>query len=174
MGARAFFAEHWEKKPLHLPDDRGARRALLTHAELFEALGAAGGVPEGLVSFPEQVGTTAADLLADAAALRAYADAGHPLVWNRAHGVAAGVDALTALLGEALGAHVWPNIYATGTAGTPFDVHFDAHEVIAIQCEGQKEWSISAVRVDRPLSAAEMEAAVAAALRARRDEAAAR
>ena len=174
MGARAFFAEHWEKKPLHLTGEGGARRALLTNAALLEALGGVDGVPEGLVSFPEQIGTTAADLLADAERLRAYLEAGHPLVWNRARGVAAGVDALAALLGKALGAHVWPNIYATGTAGTPFDVHFDAHEVIAIQCEGEKEWSISEVRVDRPIDAAEMESAVRAALRTRRDEAAAR
>ena len=113
-------------------------------------------------------------LLADAGRLGAYLEAGHPLVWNRARGVSAEVDALAAALGEALGAHVWPNVYATGTAGTPLDVHFDSHEVIAVQCVGHMEWTISAVRGDRPLDCAEMEPAVAAAQRGRRDEAAAR
>jgi lysine-specific demethylase/histidyl-hydroxylase NO66 len=173
LGAAAFFAEHYERRPLHLPGTGGAR-VVLTHGELYAALAAEGRAPDGLVCFPEHVGATADELVADPDLLRAYLDAGHPLVWNRARGVAPGVDALSALLAEAFGAHVWPNVYATGPAGTPFDLHFDAHEVIAIQCEGDKSWWISEVRVDRPLDVAEMEAAVAAALSARRDEAAAR
>jgi ribosomal protein L16 Arg81 hydroxylase len=75
-------------------------------------------------------------------------------------------------LANALGAHVWPNVYATGVAGTPFDMHFDAHEVIAIHCAGEKTWDISRVRVDRPLEAPEMQPAIRSALRARSDEAA--
>jgi hypothetical protein len=188
IGAAAFFADHYEKQPLCLTDD-GARGALhdgavsgprrsseplLTHDALLAALAGVEHVPEGLLLFPEHVGASTADLVGDPVRLRAYLDAGCPLVWNRARGVAPAVDALTALLAETLGAHVWPNIYATGTAGTPFDMHFDTHEVLAIQCEGEKEWSISAVRENRPLDAAELEAAVSAALRLRRDEAAAR
>ncbi len=92
-------------------------------------------------------------------------------MWNRARGVSPAIDALAEALSETFGAHVWPNIYATGPAGTPFEMHFDCHEVLAFHVEGEKTWQISAVRVDRPLDAAEMEPAVAAALRARRDEA---
>ena len=29
-------------------------------------------------------------------------------------------------------------------------MHFDAHEVIAVHCEGAKEWTLSEVRADRP------------------------
>lgn len=171
LGAAAFFAEHYERRPLHLAGRGGARGALLTHRQLLDALAAEPEVPEGLVCFPEHVGATAEALARDPVLLGAYLDAGHPLVWNRARGVSPAIDALGALLGDAFGAHVWPNVYATGGAGTPFDVHFDAHEVIALQCEGDKEWRISEVRVDRPLDASEMEPAVKAALRARRDEA---
>ncbi len=179
LGAGRFFAEHYEKRPLHLAGSGTLPRALLTHEGLLRAIegaarGGRGAVPEGLVLFAEQTGTTAAELVADEAAMRAYLEAGHPLVWNRARGMSPAVDALAALLAEAFGARVWPNVYATGTAGTPFDVHFDAHEVIAIQCEGEKGWWLSEVRVDRPLDAPEMEAAIEAALRLRRDEAAAR
>ena len=171
VGAAAFFADWYEKRPLHLPAGGGARRAVLSHEELLGAIAERGGVPDGLVCFPEHVGATAEALVGDPARLGAYLAEGHPLVWNRAHGVAPRVDAVTALLAGAFGAHVWPNVYATGAAGTPFDVHFDAHEVIALQCEGDKGWTISEVRVDRPLDAAEMGPAVQAALRARRDEA---
>ncbi len=173
LGADRFFAERFEKHPLHLVAPR-PRPPLLTHAELLDALSRSGGCPAGVVVFPEHGGTTREALFTDPARMAAYLDEGHPLVWNRARGVSERVDAMTELLSEELGAHVWPNVYATGTAGTPFDMHFDAHEVIAVQCEGEKDWQISEVRVDRPLDADEMEPAVGAALVGRRDEAASR
>jgi ribosomal protein L16 Arg81 hydroxylase len=174
-----FLERYYEKEPVHL---RAPRRSVshvsrppLTHEALLAALAALPEPPEGLVAFPDHAGVSdTRALLADPASLGAYLAAGHPIVWNRARGVSPAVDALAAALAEALGAHVWPNVYATGAAGTPFDVHFDSHEVIAVHCEGQKEWTVSAVRVDRPIDAAEMEPAVLAAQRERRDEAAAR
>jgi bifunctional lysine-specific demethylase and histidyl-hydroxylase NO66 len=169
----AFFERHWEREPLHLPRERAAP-PLLTSEALLAALAERPEPTEGLMVFPERIDADARALVRDPGLLGAYLEAGHPLVWNRARGVSAEVDALAATLGEALGAHVWPNVYATGTAGTPLDMHFDAHEVVAIHCEGSKEWVISAVRVDRPLDAVEMEPAVRAALVDRRAEAAAR
>jgi hypothetical protein len=171
-----FFDRHYEREPLHARAAAAPASPLLTHDALHDALLALPAVPEGLMAFPEHLDPDLqiAALLADPALLRAYLAAGHPLVWNRARGVSPAIDALAAALSDAFGAHVWPNIYATGDAGTPFEMHFDAHEVLAVHCAGEKIWQISAVRVDRPLDAAEMEPAVAAALRARRDEAAAR
>ncbi len=161
------------RSPVH---GSAPERPLLTHDALLDALLAQPAPPNGLMAFPEHLDPDLgiAALLADPARLRAYVDAGHPLVWNRAHGVSPAIDALTVALSEAFGAQVWPNVYATGFAGTPFEMHFDCHEVLAVHCEGEKTWHISEVRVDRPLDAAEMEPAVAAALRARRDEACAR
>lgn len=173
FGAATFFAEYYEKKHLHLIAERGERGGLLSHDELLRALIEAPEAPEGLVCFPEQIGTTRTELLANASVLTEYLDAGHPLVWNRARGISARIDALSALLADAFGGHVWPNVYATGFAGTPFDMHFDAHEVIAIHCAGEKTWDISRVRVDRPIEAVEMAPSIEHALRARRDDAAA-
>ncbi len=168
-----FFARYYEREPLHVRPGAAPETPLLTHDALVDALLAQPAAPEGLMAFPEHLEPelTIAALLADPARLRAYLDAGHPLVWNRARGVAPAIDALAATLSEAFGAHVWPNVYATGAAGTPFAMHFDAHEVLAVHIEGEKIWQISAVRVDRPLDAAEMEPAVTAALHARREEA---
>lgn len=173
----AFFAHHWERAPLHLPAAGRRAAPLLTHEALLAALLAAPAPPPGVQVFLEHFEggpSTLAGLLGDPARLAAYLEAGHPLVWNRARGVFPAVDALAGALAEALGAHVWPNVYATGAAGTPFDVHFDSHEVLAVHCEGVKDWTLSAVRIDRPLDVAAMDAAVRAALVARRDEAAAR
>ncbi|MEP7124154.1 MAG: cupin domain-containing protein [Byssovorax sp.] len=175
-----FFDRHYEREPLHARAVAAPSSPLLTHDALLDALLAQPTPPDGVMAFPEHLALDLdphldlAALLADRALLRAYVDAGHPLVWNRARGVAPAIDALAAALSDTFGAHVWPNIYATGSAGTPFEMHFDAHEVLAVHVEGEKTWQISAVRVDRPLDAAEMEPAVAAALRARRDEARAR
>jgi hypothetical protein len=177
LGVAAFFERYYERAPVHLraPSPTNAP-SLLTHDALLAELLAQPAPPVGLMAFPEHLDPAldSAALLADPSRLRAYVDAGHPLVWNRAHGVSPAVDALTAALSDAFGAHVWPNVYATGEAGTPFAMHFDCHEVLAVHCEGEKTWHISEVRVDRPLDAAEMEPAVAAALHARHDEACAR
>lgn len=175
LGAARFFSEHWERSPAHLCDDARRDLALLSHADFVDALVARGPSPDVMV-FPEhfEADLAAGALLGDRARLDAYLAAGHPVVWNRARGVWPSVDALTAALADALGAHVWPNVYATGTAGTAFDTHFDSHEVIAVQCEGAKRWTISAVRVNRPLDASAMESTVAHELRARRDDAEAR
>lgn len=176
-----FFDRYYEREPVHVRAVSAPALPLLTQRALLDALLAQPAPPAGLMAFPEHLerdgagegapARSVAALLADPALLHAYVDAGHPLVWNRARGVSPAIDALAEALSEAFGAHVWPNIYATGPAGTPFEMHFDCHEVLAFHCEGEKTWQISAVRVDRPLDAAEMEPAVAAALRARRDEA---
>lgn len=168
-----FFAEHWERSHLHIAGEASRGRALLTHAQFIETLNGYGRVPERFVAFPEHfdLSLDTAKLIRDPALLGAYLDAGHPLVWNGARGVWPAVDALTGALADALGAHVWPNVYATGTAGTPFDAHFDAHEVFAVQCDGEKLWWISEVRVNRPLDVSGMERAIAFELRSRRDEA---
>jgi bifunctional lysine-specific demethylase and histidyl-hydroxylase NO66 len=172
LDPRTFFERHYEKEPAHL---HAGVAALLTEDALLAALAGRREPPGGLVVFPEHAGAPdIAALLDDAGRLRAYLDEGHPVVWNRARGLWPAVDAVAAALAEAFGARVWPNVYATGVAGTPFGVHFDSHEVLAVQCEGHKEWTVSEVRVDRPLDAAEMEPAVAAAQRGRCDEAARR
>jgi lysine-specific demethylase/histidyl-hydroxylase NO66 len=171
-----FFDRYYEREPLHVRAVTAPALPLLTHDALLAALLAQPTPPEGLMAFPEHLDPAldVAALLADPALLHAYVDAGHPLVWNRARGVSPAIDALAAALSDTFGAQVWPNVYATGAAGTPFEMHFDAHEVLAVHCAGEKTWQISAVRVDRPLDAAEMAPSVAAVLRARRDEALAR
>jgi hypothetical protein len=176
LDAATFFDRYYEREPLHVQAAAAPAVPLLTHEALLAALLAQATPPEGLMAFPEHLDRDLeiAALLADPALLHAYVDAGHPIVWNRARGVSPAIDALAAALSDTFGAQVWPNVYATGAAGTPFEMHFDAHEVLAVHCAGEKTWQISAVRVDRPLDAAEMEPSLAAALAARRDEAIAR
>ena len=105
------------------------------------------------------------------AVVREYVDHGFPIVWNAARGATPALDALVDEVARAFGAHAWPNIYATGGSATPLDFHFDAHEVLALQCEGQKEWRISKLRVDRPLDLPALMPRIRETLAAQRAEA---
>ncbi len=107
----------------------------------------------------------------DEAAIQACLEAGQPIVWNAARGASPALDSLTAELAEALGAHVWPNVYATGSAVKPLQPHFDAHDVLAIQCEGAKEWMVSKVRRNCPLDVPALKPTMRRALEERRAEA---
>jgi hypothetical protein len=107
----------------------------------------------------------------DEAAIQAYLEAGQPIVWNAARGASAALDSLTAEITEALDAHVWANVYSTGSAMKPFQVHFDAHDVLAVQCEGAKEWMVSKVRLNCPLDVPALAPTIRRALEERRAEA---
>lgn len=152
MSVATFLARHYERRWLHVRAD-GARAPLVTLAAVCDAAVADGGRTGAAEVFPTHFeggrfeGRT---IVADGGALAAYLAAGHPLVWSRARRVFPAVDALGEAMARVLGARVWPNVYVTGTAGTPFEMHFDAHEVIAVHCEGAKEWTVSDVRADRP------------------------
>lgn len=156
LGESAFFSDHYEKRHLHLRGSVDARAALLSWDEFRRALLDPTRSSRGLICFPEQIGVTHEQLFGDEAVLDRYLDAGHPIVWNRARAISPRIGEVCRMLAETLGAHVWPNVYATGEAGTPFEMHFDAHEVIAIHCAGTKTWDISKLRVNRPIEAIEM------------------
>lgn len=167
VGASSFFSEYYEKKHLHLRGTAGAREALLSWEELRRALSSPSHSRAGLLCFPEQMGVTHEELLTNEKVFQGYVDAGHPLVWNRARDLSPRIGEVCRMLATTLGAHVWPNVYATGDAGTPFEMHFDAHEVIAIHCAGQKTWDISKIRVNRPIEAVEMAPAITEEIRRR-------
>jgi len=170
-----FFARYYEQRPLVVSAARGEAAALLSHDDLVDAL-SEHRPHDQVLAFPSRLrdGMDVRDLLSDRGALTAYFDAGHPLVWNGARGAAAAIDFLSDALAEAFGGNAWPNIYSTGDGGGPFQVHFDCHEVLAMQCQGQKRWQISSVRVDRPLHLDDVQSGVDAAMKAHADEATAR
>jgi ribosomal protein L16 Arg81 hydroxylase len=170
-----FFERYYQKRPLVLSAPDRGEASLLSLDQLVDAL-AEHRPHEQVLAFPERsrVGSTVRELLADREALTDYLDAGHPLVWNGARGVCDSIDYLADALSEAFGGNVWPNIYSTGAGGGPFKVHFDCHEIIALQCQGRKRWQISEVRVDGPLHLDDLKSSVDAAMKAHAEEAATR
>lgn len=112
-----------------------------------------------------------AEALEDESALAAYLAEGKPIIWNAARGASPALDELTTELAQAFRAHVWANVYATGAAVKPFEPHFDAHDVLAVQCEGAKEWTVSKVRLNCPLDVPVLKPMIRRALDENRAEA---
>lgn len=162
-----FLGDYYDRRPVHLPGDAARARDLLTR-ESLERLLRHGGQHGPVFSFPSSFEGATDDPVA------AYLDAGYPIVINAARGASREIQRICTDLGVALQANVWPNVYATGTAGAPLNMHFDAHDVLVVQCEGEKEWRISSLRADRPVDVPEMQAAVNEAIAATREQAFAR
>ena len=169
LTADEFFRDYWEKRPVHLRGAPERGTSLLSSQELMAALVENPVLPGRLFLSPQGWGEAQPDLQRltrdeRAARLQAYFDNGYPLMWNSARAASAPVARACAELAQALQANVWPNVDATSASGTPFDFHFDAHEVLAVQCAGRKTWQISHLRADRPLEEEEMGPVVAQAL----------
>ena len=156
-----FLGEYFDRRPVHLPGPPERSRGLLTQDRVARLLRDAGDVR--VTSFP--VAVEGEDPVA------AYLDAGYPVILNAARNASPEIERICKDLGAALQAHVWPNVYATGTAGAPLNIHFDLHDVLIVQCEGEKDWQISSLRADRPLDVPEMQGAFDNAIEAMREQA---
>jgi ribosomal protein L16 Arg81 hydroxylase len=163
LGLREFVEEYPGRRPLLLRGRPESAAALISLERVVEAVaGPEAEMGRLLVSDAN---------LSGAADVWRYVESGQPIVWNGVRGATPALDALTDELVEAFGASVWANVYSTGTAAKPFDVHFDAHDVLAVQCEGAKEWFVSQVRVNCPLDVPALAPTMQRALSERREEA---
>ena len=157
-----FLSTYYQRAPLVAPGDPARGVGLVSRERVIEAAAAGPGARRGSIlmqahRLPPEFQTPAifagntVRAALPVAVVQDYVERGYPVVWNAARGASPALDALVDGLAREMGAHTWPNIYMTGGSATPLDFHFDAHEVLAIQCEGRKEWRVSKVRVDRPL-----------------------
>lgn len=160
-----FLGDYYDQRPVQLPGEAARVRDLLTHERLSALLRQSDQAGARVISFPFSAGAASEDPVGD------YMDAGYPVILNAARGATPEIDRICADLGAALQAHVWPNVYATGTAGAPLSMHFDLHDVLVVQCEGEKEWRISSLRANRPLDVEAMRATCNAAVEEAREQA---
>lgn len=175
----AFLAEYFDRQPALLRGEAERGHGLLSHEGMIAALAADATAYRRLYLATEawtggDLGPPAWEALAPdrrRERLERYLAAGYPLIWNGARSVSPAVARTCRALSELFQAHVWPNVYATGGAGTPLKMHFDPHEVFAVQCHGRKTWTLSRARAHAPLQHREMAAAVAAAVAQGRGEA---
>jgi hypothetical protein len=176
-----FFGDYFGKKPAVVRGCPERAQELISLRRVVEMVVCKEHHPAGKVLArsehfaPDALRATAVRTEADvedwSAIVWAYLEGGHPLVWNGARGTTPALDELSDALAGAFGAHVWANLYATGAAGTPLDMHFDAHDVLAVQCEGAKEWQISKVRINCPLDVPALASTIRQALELRGEQA---
>lgn len=160
-----FLGDYYDRQPVHLPGAPERSRGLLTQDRLAHLLRDGDKASGTVISFPSPVEGATEDPVG------AYLDGGYPVILNAPRGASPEIDRICSDLGRALQAHVWPNVYATGTAGAPLNIHFDLHDVLVVQCEGEKEWRISSLRADRPLDVPEMRGTFDDAVEAMREQA---
>jgi ribosomal protein L16 Arg81 hydroxylase len=163
LGLLDFIDRYLGKRPLLVRGRPEQGRELISLERVVVALSAPGAAAGRLL---------VADAgLSGATSVWRYIESGHAIVWNGARGATPELDALTAELAAAFRGSVWANVYSTGVGAKPFDVHFDCHDVLAVQCEGAKEWFVSKVRVNCPLDVPALAPTIRRALRERRGEA---
>jgi hypothetical protein len=153
-----FFAEYWEKRPLHIRrPDAGHYDSLLTRSAL-ETVIASGGVrfpgiqltrdgryiPPDAFTHNVQVGRESLagvpDLARVSALYRAGATISMPffhLAWKPLADLAAAIEA-------ELDHPVQTNVYVTPGGCQGFTPHYDTHEVFVLQIAGHKRWRVHA------------------------------
>jgi ribosomal protein L16 Arg81 hydroxylase len=165
MPPARFFAEYYDRQPLHLQGQpgkfasvlswRGINRLLnMTHIWSSHSLQL---MMDGVGVPPEQycVRSTGRDgapvLQPDAAKLRGWVEKGASLVMNDVDSLSPGLAAVSeALEGAGLG-KAQANVYVSFQSHKAFPAHYDTHDVWAVQVEGEKTWNIWEGRADNPL-----------------------
>jgi ribosomal protein L16 Arg81 hydroxylase len=158
MTGEAFFADYWERRPLHIR--RGAAGfydSLLTRADLEGAIASAGlrypavqltqggrYIPPEAFTQNVKVGRDSLAGVLDPARLTALYRGGATLsapffhlAWRPLADLAAGIEA-------EFDHPVHTNLYLTPGGCAGFTPHYDTHEVFVLQIAGQKHWKVNA------------------------------
>ncbi len=165
LAPERFLAEHWGRKPVHIPAPAGSNRAgVIGWARLNQLLGirthwgpehiklllnSAPVAPEFYMD--EVPGRGGTRQLADPAKVEMFLAMGASLVADAVEEVAPEIRALTDALAERFAARVEANLYCSFQGVQAFASHCDLHEVFAIHCVGEKRWRIYANRAENPL-----------------------
>ena len=89
---------------------------------------------------------------ADARKVRALAGLGASIVTNAVHKISPEIGAIAQLLGREFAAHCVANAYCSFKGIQAFSTHFDLHDVLALQVEGEKLWHVYEARADNPVN----------------------
>jgi len=146
MTPESFFEAYWEKKPLHL-----SRNAPDRHASLFS-----------LEALDELLGFSRTNTNVRTAW---QGHSNSPVIWEGAHKTSIcemydfyyqgqtivvrnihkrwpAIGKLCNAIACTLGCRVGTHLYATPEASQGFGIHWDDHDIFALQIEGEKEWCL--------------------------------
>lgn len=165
VSAGRFLAEHWQRRPLLSPGDDPDRFAGLVRLDdvdfLVTTLSSLEGGwimlskdgvprPNYTVRGPEQ--------LADLAAVHAAYDDGYTIIltmlqrrWPAVGRLCRDLEGDLTQRGVLLARRVAANLYLTPPGSRGFDPHYDEHDVVVLQLEGEKLWRVHGSDQPRPI-----------------------
>jgi ribosomal protein L16 Arg81 hydroxylase len=160
-----FFAEHYDRQPLHLQGGAAKFASVLswrqinrlldqTHVWSSQSLKL---VMDGNAVPPEQYCTRATSrdnapvMQPDARLVGQWVGRGASVVMNDVDSLTPGLAAVSDALEEAGLGKAQGNVYISWQSHKAFPSHFDTHDVWAVQVEGEKTWNIWEGRAEWPI-----------------------
>jgi len=160
-----FFAEHYERAPLHLVRDRADHYDRIFSVDELERVlygnevGASSlvlyqdGLPtrrESFVRRNQKKGESARDVI-DADRISALFANGCSIVFDSVQDHSDSMSRLLRELQAALKHRVNANVYMTPPGSQGFTAHYDTHDTYVMQIAGSKRWTVYGSPVDLPL-----------------------
>ena len=159
-----FHADYDDRKPLHIPAAPGAAKQTLLDWDRFNALldqtsiwtaqslkvlynGQR--VPPPRYCHDAATGSGTANRPSPAK-VKVLLAQGASLVLDEVQDLVPSIRALTPALGRTFAGQISANLYCSFGGVQAFGTHFDLHHVFAIQCEGEKVWTLYSNRADAP------------------------
>ncbi len=157
VGTARFLSEYWTKKPLYLKGEKGRFERLFSWADLNQIL--AWHPPpqpqlrlfqEGvMVDLRRYIDGPVGNLRLNPGGLMAILAQGATMIMDGVQEVSPAIHDLTASFEETLSSTCAANLYAGWRTQKGFNVHWDPHEVFALQLAGRKRWQVFApTRID--------------------------
>lgn len=157
IGTDRFLSEYWTKKPLYLKGEKGRFEQVFSWADLSRIL-TWHPPPQpqlrifqegGMVDLRRYIDGPVGNLRLNPGGLMALLAQGATMVMDGVQDVAPSVLDLTSSFEDALSCPCAANLYAGWRTQKGFNVHWDAHEVFALQLSGRKRWQVFApTRID--------------------------
>jgi ribosomal protein L16 Arg81 hydroxylase len=160
-----FFADHYDKKPLHIPGDPDKFAGLMDWEILTDLLNQTAiwcskslllvedrqmiPPPAYCESAEDRAGNTVSRPVAEKV-MRFLRD-GASLVANDIDTLTPKLSAVADAFEEAFDAKTQVNLYCSWKQRQAFNSHFDTHDVFALHVEGEKTWRVYSTRMPHPI-----------------------
>ncbi|MPY71877.1 MAG: hypothetical protein GEU92_17555 [Alphaproteobacteria bacterium] len=164
VGPDVFFAEYFDRKPLHVPGTP-EKAATFGLADMERLANMSIWTPESLKLYLDTRPVAAADYLrsdpamtgaqpwrTDPGKVAAWLARGASLVLNDIDQLDARLNAIGSALERRTHCRAQANLYFSRVERKAFDVHCDTHDVYALHLAGEKVWRIWSGREDAPIN----------------------
>lgn len=166
MSADEFFAEYYNRKPLHIPAvgakfsslmDWNSLNSMLNMTEVWtpsslQLVQDGEIMPAAQYCRPSVDSEGKSQLRPDAKLVTTLLEQGASLIANSIDTLTPGLAAIADSLESALNGKAQTNLYCSWRERRAFNSHFDTHDVFAIHTVGEKTWYIYEGRLDNPIS----------------------